>query len=515
MEIYDTTLRDGEQSPEARFSIRDKLEIAKALDEFGLDYIEIGWPASNEKEMEAFLEANRLNLNAKIAAFGSTKRKGIKAGDDASLKAIVASKAETATIFGKGWLEHIEKQLKLTPEENLEIIKESIEFLKSAKLEVIYDAEHYFDGFKDKKGYALNTLKAAAEAKADCLVLCDTNGGCLPSEIRGVIAKTKDFLKKNDIKIKLGIHCHNDSGLAVANTIEAVKLGIDHIQGTINGLGERCGNADLCQILPNLKFKLKMPVKQDLKKLKNLSNLVYTLANIKPLSSQPFVGRSAFSHKGGIHVDAIAKGASYEHISPESVGNKREVVLSELSGRANIVEVLKTFGVDVAKDDEGVFKMLKEVEWLEGLGYNIGDLKAEQFLLVQEFFKGKKDLFKVDSWRISTQQDKGEFSECMIKGSVDGEKKRTIASVKGGPVDAAFKALKNLISSKYEKIEDVKLINYKVMIAEDRGAESSVRVYIEFKNHREEWGTVGVSTNILEASLEAIKKGFNYYLLKD
>lgn len=514
MIIYDTTLRDGEQSPDVKLSMRDKLEIAKALDDFKVDYIELGWPASNEKEMECFLQANNLNLkNAKIAAFGSTKKKGVRAEEDVNLKAIVASKAKTATIFGKGWLEHVEKQLKLTPEENLNTIKESVEFLKSAHLVVIYDAEHYFDGFKAHPDYALSCLKAAE--KADCLVLCDTNGGSLPSEINEIIIKTKGYLEKNKIGCKLGIHCHNDSGLAVANTLEAVKLGINHVQGTINGLGERTGNADLCQVLPNIKFKLKKSLKQDLTKLTMLSNLVYTLTNIKPASNQPFVGRGAFSHKGGIHVDAVTKGASYEHINPGLVGNKRDFILSELSGRANIVGVARGFGIEAKKDDERTLRMLKGVERLEKLGYNIGDLKAEQFLLVQEFFSSKKDLFKVDSWRISTQQKHGEFSECIIEGTVNSKKRRIVSSVKGGPVDATFQALKKLIGEEYVGIEDVKLINYKVMIAEELGAKSSVRVYIEFKNHNEEWGTVGVSTNILEASLEAIKKGFRYFLLKN
>lgn len=514
MIIYDTTLRDGEQSPEVTLSIRDKLEIVKALDDFKVDYIELGWPASNKKDMETFLQSAELNLNAKIAAFGSTKRKGITAEEDNNLKAIIASKAKTATIFGKSWLEHVEKQLKLTPEENLEAIKESIEFLKQQGLEVIYDAEHYFDGFKANSDYALSCLRAAAQAKADCLVLCDSNGGCLPSEIKEIITKTKDFLEENNIDIELGIHCHNDSGLAVANTLEAINLGIKHIQGTINGLGERTGNADLCQLLPNIKLKSKIPVKQDLTKLTMLSNLVYTLTNIKPAGNQPFVGKNAFSHKGGIHVDAMTKGASYEHINPKTVGNKRDFVLSELSGRANIVEIAKSFGFEITKDDERTLEMLKEVESLEKMGYAIGDIKAEQFLLVQKFFGNKKDFFKIGSWKITSEQSQGEFSECILNATIDGEEKEVVASVEGGPVDATFNAIKNLIAKKYEKIKDIKLINYKVMIAEDRGAKSSVRVYIEFKDRKEEWGTVGVSTNILEASLEAIEKGFRYFLLK-
>lgn len=513
MIIYDTTLRDGEQGSEVRFSIRDKLEIARALDEFKVDYIELGWPASSKKEMQCFLEAAGLGFkNAEITAFGATRKKGIAAEEDSNLKAIIESRAKTAAIFGKSWIEHVEKQLRLTPEENLDAIRESVEFLKSNRLVVFYDAEHYFDGFKENSEYALKCLKAASGA--DTLVLCDTNGGCLPSEIREIITKTKKFLEANRIGCRLGIHCHNDSGMAVANTIEAIGLGIEHIQGTVNGFGERTGNADLCQLLPNIKFKLKKNLRQDLTKLSELSDMVYTLANIRPISSQPFVGKNAFSHKGGIHVDAVSKGASYEHINPEAVGNKRGFILSELSGKANIVGVAGGFGIAVDKNDERALRMLREVENLEGQGYDIGELKAEQFLLVQRFFMEKNELFKVEEWKISTERKGGEFSECIIEGRVNGKKKRIVSSVKGGPVDATFHALKKLIAGEYKGIGDITLINYKVMIAEDKGAESSVRVYIEFRNHNEEWGTVGVSPNILEASLEAIEKGFRYFLLK-
>ena len=517
LKIFDTLLRDGSQSSDVNFSLRDKLEIVAALDEFGIDYIELGWPGSNPKDMGAFLEAEKLKLkNAKIVAFGSTRRKGIKAEEDPNLNAILESKAKIACIFGKTILDHIKLQLKTTPEENLLAIEESIKFLKSKNLEVFYDLEHFFDGYKDDKEYALNCLATASKAGADVLVLCDTNGGTLPSEFKTITQEVKEYLGKNNIETELGIHTHNDSGTAIANALVAVDLGITHVQGTVNGFGERAGNADLCQLIPNLVIKKNIKLgKVDLKKLSTLSGLVYLLANIKQNNHQPFVGKNAFAHKGGIHVDAIMKGASYEHIDPQLVGNKRDIILSELSGKSNIVEVVKKFGYKLDKNDPKVKDMLNKVEELEKKGYDIGDLKAEKFLLNEQFFGNKNNLVEIESWKVTSEQKNGEFSECSLKGKVDGKNKEIVDSVKGGPVDVIFKALKKMIATSHQPIEEVKLINFKVMMAEDLGAESSVRVYIEFKNGKEEWGTVGVNTNILEASFEAIEKGFRYYLLKN
>jgi len=516
IKLFDTTLRDGTQSADVNFSVRDKIEVVKALDDFGVDYIELGWPGSNPKDMEAFLEASKLKLkNAKMVAFGATRRKGLKASEDKSLQAILKSKVKVACIFGKTWLHHVDKQLNMSDKENLEAIKESVEFLKGKGLYVFYDLEHFFDGFKDNKKYALECLKTAALAGADCLVLCDTNGGSLPNEVEKVIREVKEFMNKEGLKKSLGVHFHNDSGMGVANSLVAVEAGVNEVQGTINGLGERAGNADLCQLIPNLVLKKKLRLNIKLDKLTELSKLVYTLANIKPLDSQPFVGRNAFSHKGGIHVDAVMKGASYEHIDPNLVGNKRDIVLSDLSGKANIVEVARKFRVKVKKDDKRVAAMLKEVELMEKRGYDIGNLNAEQFLLVDKYFGKNKEFFKIDTWKITSEQRNGEFSESVVTGTVDGKNREVVAPVKGGPVDAVFKALMKMIATNYKQIKDVMLINYKVMIAEDQGAESSVRVYIEFKNGKEEWGTVGVSANILEASLEAIEKGFRYFLVKN
>ncbi len=514
LKIFDTTLRDGGQSSDVNFGVRDKIEIAKSLDDFGVDYIELGWPGSNPKDMECFLEASKLKLK-KIVAFGSTRRTKISAAEDPNLRAIVQSKAKIACIFGKSWLQHVTKQLKTEPKENLKAIEESIKFLRGNGLKVFYDAEHFFDGFKDSKEYALECLKTAADASASCLMLCDTNGGTLPDELSEIIKKVKEFLKKNKINVELGIHAHNDSGVAVANSIAAVDLGVSYVQGTINGFGERAGNADLCQIAPILRLKKKMRLNLKLEKLTQLSNLVYTLANIKPDNHKPFVGKNAFSHKGGIHVDAIMKGASYEHINPELVGNKRDIVLSDLSGKANIVEVLKKFNIKASKDDPRVKAMLEKLEVLEKKGYDIGDLKAEQFLLTNAFFGKKNEFFKIDTWKILSENRNGEYSECVLTGSVGGKNREVVAPVKGGPVDAVYSSLQKMIATNHKEIQSVQLINYKVMIAEDQGAESSVRVYIEFKNGKEEFGTVGVSPNILEASLEAIEKGFRYFLIRN
>lgn len=516
IKLFDTTLRDGTQNPDVNFSVRDKIEIVKVLDDFGVDYIELGWPGSNPKDMEAFLEASKMKLKkAKIVAFGATRRKGLKAEDDSNLQAILESKANATCIFGKTWLHHVDKQLGVSAEENLKTIEESVRFLKSKGLYVFYDLEHFFDGFNDNKGYALECLKRAALAGADCLVLCDTNGGSLPDYVMEVVGEVKSFMDKEGLKKGLGVHFHNDSGTAVANTLAAVMMGVNEVQGTINGLGERAGNADLCQLIPNLVLKKNCRLDVKLDKLTELSRLVYTLANIKPLSSQPYVGRNAFSHKGGIHVDAVMKGASYEHVDPALVGNKRDIVLSDLSGRANIVEVAKKFGVKAEKDNPKVAEMLKEVELLEKKGYDIGDLNAEQFLLVDKYFGKGKEFFKIDTWKITSEQRNGEFSESVITGTVEGKNREVVAPVKGGPVDSVFRALMKMVATNYKQMKDVRLVNYKVMIAEDHGAESSVRVYIEFKNGKEEWGTVGVSPNILEASIEAIEKGFRYFLVKN
>lgn len=518
MEIYDTTLRDGTQSPDLNLSVKDKLEFALALDKFGVDYIELGWPGSNPKDMDAFNEISKYNLaHAKICAFGSTRKKNVKAKDDANLKAIVDSKAPIATIFGKTWLLHVEKQLGVKPEENLDIIYESVKFLKDSNLEVFYDAEHFFDGFKDNKEYALRCLKKAFEAGASCLVLCDTNGGTFSGEIKKIVGEIKEFLKKEKINADLGIHCHNDRDVAVSASL-VVANDVQQIQGTINGFGERTGNANLCSIMPALvNMGVDFHAAKKLGELTSLSRLLYTLGNVRPLKHQPYVGVNAFSHKGGVHVDAVSKGASYEFMDPGKVGNVRGIVLSDLSGKANVVEIVKKFGYKVDKNDKRVEKMLSKIKEMENLGYDISGLEAEHYLLAQQFFNGAEDFIDIDFFEVRSFGRKSTKSNCFIKAEIENEVVEHESSVSGGPVDALYHALQEMLKKKYDNIDRVKLENFKVRIADQKGVSSSVRVFVEFsinKNGKKfEWATVGVNDNILIANLDAIKKGFEYYFL--
>jgi 2-isopropylmalate synthase len=512
MIIYDTTLRDGAQSADVRFSVNDKLEILKGLDNLGVDYVELGWPAAGEQELEVYRRASKLELKTRIVAFGSTARKDTKPEDDNNLKAILASGAKYAQLFGKAWSVHVEKQLKATKEENLDLIRDSIAYLKSKDITVFFAAEHFFDGYHDDPGYALSCLRAAAEGGASALVLCDTNGGTLPVEFANICEEVRAFCASNHVLAELGVHVHNDSGCAVANSLLALEHGFTHLQGTINGFGERAGNADLCQILPALVLKKKMDLHINLANLKDLSQLVYTLANIRPNKGQPYVGRNAFRHKGGVHVDGLLKGASYEHINPTQVGNSREFILSELSGKSSVIDMLGKKGINADKNDPRVDSMLKEIKSMEERGYGIESLDPEKHLLIDRHFGSDEQFFKVKTWRVTSEDRAGEFSECVVSGQVGGEERQVVSMVKGGPVDALYTAMQKLIAKKYPSIKEVKLINYKVMIAEDMGASSTVRVFIKFQNS-ETWANVGVSTNILKASVEAIEKGFRYHLL--
>lgn len=514
IEVYDVTLRDGTQSKDVNLTVHDKLEMVKLLDDLGVDYIELGWLSSNPKDKECFSKVSSLSLkNAKIAVFGSTRRKNNRTEE---LEEMANSGADVCTIFGKTIKSHVVKQLGYSLKENLHCIKESVSFLKDNGMMVFYDAEHFFDGFKDDPKYALDCLKVAVDANAEIIILCDTNGGCLPHEIKDIVKQVKIFMQKEGLRVPLGIHAHNDSGCGVANTVNAVLGGATQVQVSVNGIGERCGNADLCQVVPNLELKLKLNTGVKLEKLTNISNTFNTLANIRTNYNQPYVGKNAFSHKGGVHVDAIRKGASYEHIDPSRVGNKRDIILSDLSGKANILEVAQNFGIKIRdKNDPRVEAMLEEVKRMEKEGYNIGESEGEKKLLVYRYSQGGKESIEIERWKIMSEfRQNQEFSECVMRGKIEGREEETVASSHEGPVNAAFIAMRKLVGSKYKEIDNVKLINYKVMIAEDKGPASSVRVYIEFENGKDSWSTVGVSSNILEASLEAIKKSFEYFLIK-
>ncbi len=514
IELYDTTLREGSQNADISFSSFEKFRIIESLDSFGMDYIELGWPGSSREVLEFIKQASSMDLkNSKLVSFGSTKRKGLKPEDDPNLKALLDCGTKISCIFGKSWQQHVNLQLRVTPEENLRLISESISYLRKNKQRVFFDAEHFFDGFLHDKEYALRTLDVAVDAGAESLVLCDTNGGMLPHDIEDITRQVSEHLKKKDVKI--GIHCHNDSGCSVANTLSACRAGATQLQGTINGLGERTGNADLCSVIPDIAVKLGHPVRQDTKNLTELSHKIYEYSNIKKNPAQPYVGKNAFSHKGGVHVDAIAKGASYEHIDPKAVGNKRRIILSDMSGKANIFRLLDEFGLSADKDDPRIKKLLAVIKSMESKGYDINDLDAEKELLLNRFFRKDRDFFTVRGWRIHCENNPSEYSECIVFGRISGEEKEVISSVNGGPVEAIFLALKKLISGKYGKIDAVRLIDYKVMIARNMGAESTVRVLIRFRNCGLEWKTVGISKNILNASFEAIEKGFRYYLMKE
>ena len=509
LEIYDCTLREGEQAGGVSFSVKDRVDIVKALDEFGIEFVEVGWPIQ-EEVLEAFEALEKEKLGTKLVAFGSTSLvKDVE--QDANLNSIIESKAKYACIFGKTWLEHIEKQLKISKEENLEKIFKSITFLKKNRLDVFYDAEHYFDGFKANSDYAFATIKSASLAGASRIILCDTNGGSLPEEVKEIVKKTADFLKENKLNAKLGVHIHNDSGLALANSLEALPF-IEHVQGTINGLGERVGNLDLCEFIPLLMLKKKMKLSFNLEKLKPLSNLVYKAANLPSQIRQAFVSERAFSHKGGVHIDATSKGASYSHIKPEDLGLEHSLILTSLGGSACVVSTAGKFGIELDKKDEKVKTKIKEViDYLreqEKRGYDLGNIEAEQFMIINKFFGNYKEFFKIEKWEISTG-DKG--SKAFVKLKINGDEFEEQEQVSGGPVEALYSALKKAVSKKYPEIDKLELTDYKVRIAKAEGSESSVRTSIDFSDG-ESFSTVGVSENIILSSLEAIEKAFNYYL---
>jgi 2-isopropylmalate synthase len=515
VKIYDTTLRDGAQREGISFSVSDKLQIVELLDSLGIDYIEGGWPGSNPKDMDFFRRVSPIPLrHAKIAAFGSTRRAFTAVDSDQNVKTLLEAGTAVLTIVGKSWDFHVFHALDTTLAENLAMIAETISFLKSKNREVIYDAEHFFDGYKSNPAYALDTIKAAADSGADTIVLCDTNGGTMPLEIQKIIQKIQ---KK--IKTPLGIHAHNDCGMAVANSIIALQNGAMHLQGTINGYGERCGNADLCTIIPNLQFKLKTKKfsPEQLRKLTKISLVVAELANITPQDNQPYVGRNAFTHKGGIHVDAVSKHAStYEHAVPEKVGNQRRILISELSGKSNIllkaqqnkIELINTFAE--AKD------ILDTLKKMEHEGYQFEGAEGSFELLIWKTMKAYQPLFKLEGFRVIIDKQRREddfYVEAIIKLKV-GEKIVHTAAGGNGPVNAMDRALRKALEEIYPELKTIKLVDYKVRVLDGKeGTAAKVRVLIFSKNEHESWGTVGVSENVIEASWIALVDSIEYGLL--
>jgi len=514
VEIYDTTLRDGAQGEGLSFSVEDKVKIALKLDEMSFHYIEGGWPGSNPKDITFFQRIRNFRLkNAQIASFGSTRRPGVEADADSNLNCILEAGVPVATIVGKSWDFHVKHALQTTLAENLNMIRDSVAYLKGKGITVFYDAEHFFDGYKENPAYALATLKAAEEVGAAALVLCDTNGGSLPHEITEIFSRLS-----REIEVPLGIHCHNDGELAVANTIAGVQAGAVQIQGTINGYGERCGNANLCSVIPNLSLKCGFGTidAKNIARLTELSRYVSELANMHPIAHQPFVGASAFAHKGGLHVSAILKDSrAYEHIDPALVGNCRRVLVSELSGFSNLIYKYKDMDLDIQSGEE-TRQVLERIKELENQGYQFEAAEGSFELFLRKACHGYKEPFKMESLRIIIELKEGSpvYSEAVIKLNV-GDRVVHTAAEGNGPVNALDNALRKALVEFFPEIGKVHLADYKVRVLDEKdGTGANVRVLIESGDGHCSWGTVGVSPNIIEASWQALVDSLSYGLLK-
>ncbi|MDI6654630.1 MAG: citramalate synthase [Candidatus Hydrothermarchaeota archaeon] len=511
--IYDTTLRDGSQSEHISFSLEDKLRIAKKLDELGVHYIEGGWPGSNPKDVEFFRKVKALRLKSKIVAFGSTRKAKNKVEKDQNIKALLKAGTSAVCVFGKSWDLHIRDALGISLEQNLELIEDSISYLKSKRKEVIYDAEHFFDAYKRNADYAMQTLKVAQAAGADVIVLCDTNGGAMPYEVQETFAEVR-----KRISAPLGIHAHNDADTAVANTIAAVKMGAEQVQGTINGYGERCGNANLCSIIPNLKLKLGIDCldSRQLKKLTEVSRFVSEIANLSHQNNTPYVGSSAFAHKGGIHVSAVLKNPeTYEHVKPELIGNRRRILISELSGRGSILTKAEEYRLDLREDTPQTQKILKMLKDLENQGYQFEGAEASFELLMKKALGTYRSFFELEEFRVIVDTRGDELiAEATVKVRVDGKEEHTAAEG-NGPVNALDNALRKALEKFYPVLKEVHLTDYKVRVLDTReGTAAKVRVLIQSSDDKSSWGTVGVSENIIEASFEALADSIQYKLMK-
>jgi 2-isopropylmalate synthase len=512
--IYDTTLRDGTQGEGVSLSCEDKLRIAQQLDDFGVSYIEGGWPGSNPKDVEFFRRVGELNLKyAKIASFGSTCRILSKPADDENIRALLDSGTPVCTIVGKTWTLHVTEVLKTNFEENLRIIHDSIAFVRSQGREVIYDAEHFFDGYKDNSDYALKTLEAAVTAGAQTVVLCETNGGALPYEVARIVRDVRTRFPD----VKLGIHTHNDGDCAVANSLIAIAEGVTHVQGTINGIGERCGNANLCSIIPALELKMgyKCLPEDNLKRLSHISHYVSEIANLNPDEYQPYVGRSAFAHKGGIHVAAMRRSSrSYQHIEPALVGNESRTVVSELSGRGNLLTLVDQFGLKVENQDV-VTNVLQDIKELEAHGFSFEAAEASVALMIQRHQPGFKSPFELIDFSaiVEHREGRGMFAEATVKVRVNGEIYHTAADG-NGPVNALDAALRKALLPVYPKLSSFQLVDYKVRILDGyAGTGATTRVLIDTGDGDKVWSTVGAGTNIIEASWKALYDSYEYGLL--
>jgi 2-isopropylmalate synthase len=514
VEIYDTTLRDGSQGEGINFSVMDKLRIAERLDAFGVHYIEGGWPGSNPKDIEFFeLAAKRKFKRAKIAAFGSTRRKGVKVSADEQVRLLLDARTPVVTIFGKTWLLHVKEVLRTTPDENLAMIADTVRFLKEQGKFVVYDAEHGFDGFKDNPEYALATWQAAKEAGADIVTLCDTNGGSLSGEIQRITAAARA-----KVAGVIGIHTHDDIGLGVANALAALEAGATHVQGTINGYGERTGNCNLTSVIPNIAFKLRRSCVPagSLRQLRELSQFVDEIANFRHSPRQPWVGSAAFSHKGGTHVNAVQKvTGSYEHIDPAAVGNVRTVLMSDLAGRSNVVMKAQELGIKLSQDAPELKEVLARIKKLEHEGYEFEAAGGSLAVLIGKVTHPQALPFEVKSYHVSMRRLEGaSVCEATIKVRVDGKEAHTVADG-DGPVNALDSALRGALAGFFPQVKKIYLTDYKVRILDSTtGTAAKTRVLIQSSDGKEEWGTVGVSENIIEASLQALIESVEYRLMK-
>jgi 2-isopropylmalate synthase len=518
IEIYDTTLRDGAQSEDIAFSVEDKLRVTEKLDELGVHYIEGGWPGSNPRDIDYFKKAGKLRLeNSVIVAFGSTHRPRKKAEHDETLKALLESGTPVITIFGKTWDFHVKEALKISLQENLDIIYDSIAYLKKHVGKVFFDAEHFFDGHQNNPGYAIQCLAAASDAGADCLVLCDTNGGTITSVVRETVKK----VVKN-LKAPVGIHVHNDIDCAVANSIIAVEFGATQVQGTINGLGERCGNANLISIIPNIQLKLGMRCISpgQMGKLREVSRFVDEIANLRHFKRQPYIGDSAFAHKAGMHVSAIRKHpGTYEHIIPELVGNSRRILVSDQAGKSSILRKAEEFGIQLSGDSPEAQNIVAELKDLENQGFQFEGAEASFELLMKRAIGQHKRFFELIEFRVIVEKrtkKEEPISEATIKLRIGNEIEHTVAESRKGPVNALDKALRKALEKSYPVLKEVVLHDYKVrVLTAGKGTTAKVRVLVESGDKDKRWGTVGVSENIIEASYQALVDSIDYKLLQE
>ena len=517
IEIYDTTLRDGAQSEEISFSVEDKLRITQKLDFLGVHYIEGGWPGANPKDLLFFHEAKKLRLKkSQIVAFGSTRKANRKVSEDPTIQSLLHAGTSMITLFGKSWNLHVKDVLGISEKKNLELISDSIAYLHAKGKKIFYDAEHFFDGYQANPEYAILTLQAAASAGASCLILCDTNGGTMPWQVREIV---ETVIKT--VKTPIGIHTHNDAGMAVANALTAVLAGACQVQGTINGCGERCGNANLISIIPNLKLKMKIDcvTHSQLKHLRDVSRFVSEIANLAPNRHQPYVGEAAFAHKGGVHVDAVRKNvATYEHIPPDRVGNRRRIVVSDYSGRGTILEKAKEYKIPLSPDHPHVTTILQQLKEMEHQGYQFEGAEGSLQLLMKKAIGKYRRFFKLVGFRVIVEkrtEDESPISEATLLINVNGEMEHT-AAIGNGPVNALDNALRKALQRFYPSLSEVKLLDYKVrVLAASGGTSAKVRVLNESGDGRMKWGTVGVSENIIEASWQALVDSIEYKLLHD